>query len=136
MKIDNLVVGAGSAGITIASGLTKTGKNVVLVSQTIGGDCTHTGCVPSKRFLFLAKQYTKATSIQKKIFIKMHFKIFDLPSKELKSMIKCFLKKQQYHLFKDQQNLREEIQFQYKILKKGFRQFSLKSVILRLEALH
>ena len=56
-QVDYLIIGAGSAGLTVAVGLAKLRKNVLVVSENIGGECTHSGCVPSKRFLFLAKQY-------------------------------------------------------------------------------
>jgi pyruvate/2-oxoglutarate dehydrogenase complex dihydrolipoamide dehydrogenase (E3) component/uncharacterized membrane protein YdjX (TVP38/TMEM64 family) len=56
---DSVVIGAGSAGITMAVGLAGLSKKVLLVSETVGGDCTHTGCVPSKRFLYKANQYVQ-----------------------------------------------------------------------------
>jgi pyruvate/2-oxoglutarate dehydrogenase complex dihydrolipoamide dehydrogenase (E3) component/uncharacterized membrane protein YdjX (TVP38/TMEM64 family) len=52
-----VVLGAGSAGLTVAIGLAKLGKDVLVIAEEIGGDCTNTGCVPSKKFLQLAHQY-------------------------------------------------------------------------------
>lgn len=61
-KVSYLIIGAGSAGLTAAIGFRKLGKDVLLVSKTIGGDCTHTGCVPSKTFLHLARKYANTSS--------------------------------------------------------------------------
>ena len=47
-----VVIGAGSGGLTSATGLAKIGYDVVLVEgHKIGGDCTHYGCVPSKTLI-------------------------------------------------------------------------------------
>ena len=46
------VIGAGSGGITVAVGLSKLGKSVVLVEKNqVGGDCTNVGCIPSKTLI-------------------------------------------------------------------------------------
>lgn len=55
-KRDIVIVGAGSAGLTVAVGLTKLGKNPLLLYKQLGGECTNSGCVPSKRFLHLVNQ--------------------------------------------------------------------------------
>ncbi len=52
---DYIIIGAGSGGLTVAAGLGALGKNHLLVSENIGGECTHYGCVPSKKFLQLSK---------------------------------------------------------------------------------
>ncbi len=50
--VDAVVVGAGSAGLTVAIGLAGLGRRVALVeSGAIGGDCTNTGCIPSKALI-------------------------------------------------------------------------------------
>lgn len=46
-----VVIGAGSGGLTVAVGLKKLNKNVLIISKNIGGECTFTGCVPSKSIL-------------------------------------------------------------------------------------
>ncbi len=53
---DVVVIGAGSGGITAALGLSKIGRSVLLVSETIGGECTQSGCVPSKALLRFARE--------------------------------------------------------------------------------
>lgn len=54
----HIVIGAGSGGLTVASGLANMGKQVMLVeAHHVGGDCTNVGCVPSKTLIHLAKQF-------------------------------------------------------------------------------
>lgn len=60
-KQEIVIIGAGSAGLALAVGMAGLSKKVLLVSETVGGDCTHTGCVPSKRFLYLGRQYNQIT---------------------------------------------------------------------------
>ena len=60
---DICVIGAGSAGLSVASGAAQLGLNVVLIEKDkMGGDCLNTGCVPSKSLLAAAKA---AKSMQK-----------------------------------------------------------------------
>lgn len=61
-----VVLGAGAGGLVVAIGLLKAGKDVLVISKNIGGDCTHFGCVPSKTLLHLAKAYTKASEVEEK----------------------------------------------------------------------
>jgi len=61
IKCDICVIGAGSAGLSVAAGASQMGAKVVLIEKNIrggvmGGDCLHTGCVPSKALLAAAKQ--------------------------------------------------------------------------------
>jgi pyruvate/2-oxoglutarate dehydrogenase complex dihydrolipoamide dehydrogenase (E3) component len=52
---DLAIVGAGAAGLTAADFALKVGARVALLEQDrIGGDCTWTGCVPSKSLLKVA----------------------------------------------------------------------------------
>lgn len=61
---DVVVVGAGSGGLTSAVGLSKVGKKVLLIEREhMGGECTNTGCIPSKALLHHAKQYHQAKVI-------------------------------------------------------------------------
>ena len=53
---DLVIIGAGSGGLTAAGFAARLGANVALVEKNrIGGDCTWTGCVPSKALLKAAK---------------------------------------------------------------------------------
>lgn len=56
-KADLVVIGAGSGGLSIASGAAQLGLDVVLFEKgDMGGDCLNTGCVPSKALIHAAKQ--------------------------------------------------------------------------------
>ncbi len=53
---DLIIIGGGSAGLMAASFAVQLGSGVALVEKhRIGGDCTWTGCVPSKTLLKAAK---------------------------------------------------------------------------------
>ena len=53
---DLVVVGGGSAGLTAAGFSAQLGQRVAIVEKSqIGGDCTWTGCVPSKTLLKVAR---------------------------------------------------------------------------------
>ncbi|MEQ9121649.1 MAG: FAD-dependent oxidoreductase, partial [Alphaproteobacteria bacterium] len=54
---DLCVIGAGSAGLSVAAGAVQMGASVVLIERgEMGGDCLNAGCVPSKALLAAAKQ--------------------------------------------------------------------------------
>ncbi|MCP5433791.1 MAG: FAD-dependent oxidoreductase [Alphaproteobacteria bacterium] len=63
---DICVIGAGSGGLSVAAGAAQMGARTVLierhmrsiegVGEVMGGDCLHTGCVPSKALLAAAKR--------------------------------------------------------------------------------
>jgi len=53
---DLVIIGAGSAGLTAAGFAVQLGARVAILDKhRIGGDCTWTGCVPSKALLKVAK---------------------------------------------------------------------------------
>lgn len=55
-EYDFAIIGAGSVGLIAADFAVKLGARVVLLERDrIGGDCTWTGCVPSKALLKVAK---------------------------------------------------------------------------------
>jgi pyruvate/2-oxoglutarate dehydrogenase complex dihydrolipoamide dehydrogenase (E3) component len=55
-EFDLVIIGAGSGGLTAAGFAAQLGASVALVEKNrIGGDCTWTGCVPSKALLKAAK---------------------------------------------------------------------------------
>ena len=54
---DVIIIGGGPAGLVASKFLAAVGKKVALIeAHKLGGDCTHTGCIPSKSLLHLAKQ--------------------------------------------------------------------------------
>jgi pyruvate/2-oxoglutarate dehydrogenase complex dihydrolipoamide dehydrogenase (E3) component len=55
-RYDFAIVGAGSVGLIAADFAVKLGARVALLERDrIGGDCTWSGCVPSKSLLKVAK---------------------------------------------------------------------------------
>lgn len=57
-KYDLIVIGCGSAGLSVGIFMGMAGFNVLMVSKSdhaIGGDCLNDGCVPSKAFIHVAK---------------------------------------------------------------------------------
>jgi pyruvate/2-oxoglutarate dehydrogenase complex dihydrolipoamide dehydrogenase (E3) component len=56
MTFDIAIIGAGSAGLSVAAAAAQFGEKVVLFEKhDMGGDCLNTGCVPSKALLAAAK---------------------------------------------------------------------------------
>lgn len=56
MHYDLAIIGAGSAGLTAARFAARLGRRVALIeANRVGGDCTWTGCVPSKALLHAAR---------------------------------------------------------------------------------
>lgn len=55
-RLDLVVIGGGSGGLTAAGFARSLGARVALVERTrIGGDCTWTGCIPSKALIRAAR---------------------------------------------------------------------------------
>jgi pyruvate/2-oxoglutarate dehydrogenase complex dihydrolipoamide dehydrogenase (E3) component len=53
---DLLVIGAGSAGLSVAAGAVQMGASVILLEgHKMGGDCLNYGCVPSKALIASGK---------------------------------------------------------------------------------
>lgn len=66
LKADLAVIGAGSAGLSIAAGAAMLGLDVVLFEEgEMGGDCLNTGCVPSKALISAAKYAAAARESSK-----------------------------------------------------------------------
>lgn len=95
---DVIVIGAGSGGLTAAIGLAKVGKKVLLVERDkMGGECTNSGCIPSKSLIHHAREYgtakesagetDKLKAYKDKIFDLVRKKISDIRSEESPSVI-------------------------------------------------
>src|SRR5919106_5204435 len=53
---DLAVIGAGTGGLVTAAGAAQFGAKVALIERDkLGGECLHTGCVPSKALIHCAK---------------------------------------------------------------------------------
>ncbi len=51
-KFDVIIIGGGPAGLVASKILVAFGKKTAIVEMAkLGGDCTHSGCVPSKTLL-------------------------------------------------------------------------------------
>lgn len=60
-EFDLVVIGAGTAGLTVAKLSAKAGKRVLLVERgEPGGDCLWTGCVPTKAIIECARRLHEA----------------------------------------------------------------------------
>ncbi len=56
IECDICIIGAGSAGLSLAAGAAQMGANVVLIEgHKMGGDCLNFGCVPSKALIAAAR---------------------------------------------------------------------------------
>ena len=65
MTHDLIVIGAGSAGLTAAGGAAMFGLKVALIERgEMGGECLHTGCVPSKSLIAAAARAQTARAIE------------------------------------------------------------------------
>lgn len=57
-SFDIIIIGAGAAGLNAAFSAVENGKKTVLIDKyRPGGECTWSGCIPSKAFLQIAKEY-------------------------------------------------------------------------------
>jgi pyruvate/2-oxoglutarate dehydrogenase complex dihydrolipoamide dehydrogenase (E3) component len=55
-RYDLVIIGAGAGGLIAADFAVRLGAKTALVEKDrIGGDCTWTGCVPSKTLLKIAR---------------------------------------------------------------------------------
>jgi len=66
-RYDIVIIGAGGGGITAAFEAQRRGARVALLEKhKIGGECTHSGCVPSKALIDIAKNYHAIQQSQKR----------------------------------------------------------------------
>jgi len=57
-EYDVTIIGAGSAGLVAATIANQLGAKTALIEKNkIGGECLHTGCIPSKTFLHSANLF-------------------------------------------------------------------------------
>lgn len=76
---DLVVVGAGSGGLTAARTAASFGVRVALLEKNkIGGDCLHTGCVPSKSLIHMARAVHELQNTRQ--FINLTIGALDYPA--------------------------------------------------------
>src|SRR5579872_2815834 len=64
MQYNAIVIGGGTAGLTAARLLARSGLRVAIIeANVLGGECVYTGCVPSKTLLYTAKMLHQARYI-------------------------------------------------------------------------
>ncbi len=65
--VDVLVIGGGPAGYTAAFRVAELGKTVAIVdpNETLGGDCLHHACIPSKTSLLSVDSFSAIASLGK-----------------------------------------------------------------------
>jgi len=88
-KVDVIVIGAGSAGLTAAFTAKGFGKQVVMIDKNKpGGECTWSGCIPSKALInqandiFTAKKYVNFTVDTKEVMANVKGVIADVYATE------------------------------------------------------
>jgi pyruvate/2-oxoglutarate dehydrogenase complex dihydrolipoamide dehydrogenase (E3) component len=65
-KFDVIIIGGGPAGLVASKLLVAFGKKTAIVEKAkLGGDCTHSGCIPSKTLLKSASAYFNAKNLNK-----------------------------------------------------------------------
>jgi pyruvate/2-oxoglutarate dehydrogenase complex dihydrolipoamide dehydrogenase (E3) component len=64
-EYDMAVIGAGSAGLVAALTAHRRGARVAMIEKNkIGGECTHSGCVPSKALINVAKAWQATKQVE------------------------------------------------------------------------
>lgn len=66
INVQNLIIGFGKAGKTLAADLARNGQQVIIAEQSdkmYGGTCINIGCIPSKRLLHEAEHVSSAEDI-------------------------------------------------------------------------
>lgn len=65
-KFDVIIIGGGPAGLVASKILVAFGKKTAIIERAkLGGDCTHSGCVPSKTLLKSAQAFHESRNISK-----------------------------------------------------------------------
>ena len=64
-RYDLAVIGAGSAGLVAALTANRAGKRVAMLEKNkSGGECTHSGCIPSKAFISSARMFHAMNTVE------------------------------------------------------------------------
>jgi pyruvate/2-oxoglutarate dehydrogenase complex dihydrolipoamide dehydrogenase (E3) component len=78
-RYDVICIGAGSGGLATGLAAAELGLKVLIIDKNknkIGGECVHTGCIPSKALLYASRNYSKfdqaikyVKSVQQKVLL-------------------------------------------------------------------
>jgi pyruvate/2-oxoglutarate dehydrogenase complex dihydrolipoamide dehydrogenase (E3) component len=101
---DLLIIGAGSGGLIAAGFAAQLGARVALVEKSrIGGDCTWTGCVPSKALL-------KAAKVAHEVRTACHYGITSSPPKADMAKVRDYVSAaiQQVYQFETPETLQQK----------------------------
>lgn len=91
------IIGAGSAGLTVAAGAAQLGAKTLLVEEEpkLGGDCLHYGCVPSKTLIKTAHVYHLLKNTSK--FGLPHIDVPPVDFKDVRNRIQSVIDIIQHH---------------------------------------
>ena len=82
-QYDVVIIGAGSGGLTAAVGFSKVDRRVLLIEKEhMGGECTNTGCIPSKALLHYAKTHGATSESKTGAFDYVRTVVTDILAKE------------------------------------------------------
>lgn len=116
-SFDIVIIGAGSAGLSIAAGMSQLGLKTALIEPyKMGGDCLNTGCIPSKALLHMAS----LTSQKREILKDNNSSGFELSYKEVHDYVHSIIAKIEPHDSQDRFEdlgvfvIREEASFENK----------------------
>jgi pyruvate/2-oxoglutarate dehydrogenase complex dihydrolipoamide dehydrogenase (E3) component len=103
-EFDLVIIGAGSGGLTAAGFAAQLGAKVALVENNrIGGDCTWTGCIPSKALL-------KAAKVAHEVRTASRFGITASPPVADMSQVRAYVRQaiEQVYRFENPEELRKQ----------------------------
>ena len=62
---DIIIIGGGTAGLTLAEGASRLGLKTILLEKTkTGGSCLFNGCIPAKNLIRLSAVYSSAFNLE------------------------------------------------------------------------
>jgi pyruvate/2-oxoglutarate dehydrogenase complex dihydrolipoamide dehydrogenase (E3) component len=104
-RYDLAVIGAGSAGLVAALTANRAGKRVAMLEKNkIGGECTHSGCIPSKTFISSARVFHAMNTVEALGLASVHTGYFDFAGvmEHVNSVVQGIYAREQPQVFQDQ----------------------------------
>jgi pyruvate/2-oxoglutarate dehydrogenase complex dihydrolipoamide dehydrogenase (E3) component len=102
---DIAVIGAGSAGLVAALNANRAGQKVAMIEKNkIGGECTHSGCIPSKTFISSARMFHAMNAVETLGLASVHTGYFDFGGvmEHVDSVVQGIYAHEQPQVFQDQ----------------------------------